>query len=124
MFRAFKHLIVRGLGPAFFVWASAIVPCQADNSQVSQSLITDSRQQALVSLVRNDCGSCHGLTLKGGLGSPLLPETLADSPNISLRETILKGRPGTAMPGWSAFMNEAEAEWIVTQLKKGFPNAK
>ena len=36
------------------------------------------RQQTLKDMLKNDCGSCHGLTLKGGLGSALTPEALAD----------------------------------------------
>jgi cytochrome c55X len=81
------------------------------------------RQRELVQLVRNDCGSCHGLTLKGGLGSALLPESLREKPTEGLRETILRGRTGTAMPPWSAFISEIEANWIVEQLMKGFPDA-
>ena len=30
----------------------------------------------LGNLVRQDCGSCHGLTLKGGLGKPLTADHL------------------------------------------------
>jgi len=79
------------------------------------------RARELVRMVRQDCGSCHGLTLKGGLGPPLLPETLREKPAESLRYTVLLGRPGTPMPPWQAFMNEAEADWIVRQLMQGFP---
>lgn len=79
------------------------------------------RARELVRMVRQDCGSCHGLTLKGGLGPPLLPETLREKPVDSLRYTVLLGRPGTPMPPWQAFMNEAEADWIVRQLMQGFP---
>jgi cytochrome c55X len=79
------------------------------------------RQEALVHMVRQDCGSCHGMRLKGGLGPALLPARLAGLPDDSLVATILYGRPGTAMPGWQRFMNEAEAGWIVTRLKEGFP---
>lgn len=79
------------------------------------------RARALVRMVRQDCGSCHGLTLKGGLGPPLLPETLREKPAESLRYTVLLGRPGTPMPPWNAFMTEAEADWIVRQLIQGFP---
>ena len=85
--------------------------------------VSKSRQLELVQLVRNDCGSCHGMTLNGGLGAALLPETLRDRAPDALRETILRGRTGTAMPPWSAFLNEAEAGWIVEQLMKGFPDA-
>jgi cytochrome c55X len=72
--------------------------------------------------VRQDCGSCHGLTLKGGLGPSLLPESLRDKPAQSMEATILFGRPGTAMPPWKNFLNEEEAAWIVQNLQKGFPN--
>ena len=116
--------LMRGVCPAFFLcWIglSSVTTLAAAESVTAS--ITPARQTELVGLVRNDCGSCHGLTLKGGLGSPLLPEWLMDKPDISLRETILRGRTGTAMPPWSAFLNEAEAEWIVVRLKEGFPNA-
>jgi cytochrome c55X len=67
------------------------------------------RQKELVRLVRQDCGSCHGMTLGGGLGPALLPETLHDKPAESLAATIYYGRPGTPMPPWKQFMSEAEA---------------
>ena len=79
------------------------------------------RQKDLIHLVRQDCGSCHGMRLAGGLGPSLLPEKMADWPDDSLVATILHGRPGTAMPGWQRFMDEADAGWIVSRLKQGFP---
>jgi cytochrome c55X len=82
------------------------------------------RARELVRLVRQDCGACHGLTLKGGLGPPLLPEVLRDKPVESLRYTVLFGRPGTPMPPWQAFLSEAESDWIVRQLMAGFPEEK
>ena len=83
--------------------------------------ITAPQARQLIKLVRQDCGSCHGLTLKGGLGSPLLPATLADKPAESLVATILYGRPGTAMPPWRGLLTEQEAQWIVEHLQAGFP---
>jgi cytochrome c55X len=82
------------------------------------------RRAALLHLVRQDCGSCHGLTLKGGLGPPLLPATLKDKDRAGLAYTILFGRPGTAMPPWKDFMSEAEAHWIVDQLMRGLPDGR
>jgi cytochrome c55X len=79
------------------------------------------RQKELVHLVRQDCGSCHGLTLQGGLGPPLLPETLADKPVEGLVATIIGGRLGTPMPPWHRFLTEDEAKWIVAKLMAGFP---
>lgn len=84
--------------------------------------IDAARRVELVTLVRQDCGSCHGLTLKGGLGPALLPEALKDKPADYLKYVILQGRPGTAMPPWQRFLNDAEAQWIVSNLQKGFPS--
>ena len=79
------------------------------------------RQQELVRMVRQDCGSCHGMTLHGGLGPALLPANLQEKPFAGLVATIYYGRPGTPMPPWKQFMSEAEAAWIVRQLMSGFP---
>lgn len=81
--------------------------------------LSEARQREISHLVTQDCGSCHGMSLDGGLGLPLRPETLRDKPKESLVATILYGRPGTAMPPWNPFLTEAEAEWIVEMLVKG-----
>ncbi len=79
------------------------------------------RQAELVRLVRQDCGSCHGMRLTGGLGPALTREALADKPPASMAATIFHGRPGTPMPGWRAMLSEPEAHWIAEQLAAGFP---
>lgn len=81
----------------------------------------DARQHELRRLVRDECGSCHGLTLRGGLGPALTPDRLAPLPAESLAATILYGRPGTAMPPWRRFLGDAEAQWIVEELRRGLP---
>ncbi len=78
----------------------------------------------LVRLVRQDCGSCHGMTLQGGLGTPLTREALADKPVENLAATILYGRNGTAMPAWKSLLSEREAEWIAARLVEGFPEER
>lgn len=83
--------------------------------------LTPARRAELRHLVRQDCGSCHGMTLKGGLGTPLLPSALAGKPDALLVATVLDGRPNTAMPPWRGLLTEAEAVWIVAQLRAGLP---
>ena len=70
-------------------------------------------------LLVQDCGSCHGLQMNGGLGPALRPQDLSGKPVSSLVATILHGRPGTAMPPWQRLLNEDEAQWLVEQLLKG-----
>lgn len=79
------------------------------------------RSRELTALVREDCGSCHGMTLKGGLGAPLTPHDLADKDTTSLAAIILDGVPGTPMPPWRGLLSEADANWIAERLKRGFP---
>ncbi|MBS1190086.1 MAG: hypothetical protein H6R10_1878 [Rhodocyclaceae bacterium] len=96
--------------PFFFAASAAAVP-----------ELSAGRRAELVHLVRQDCGSCHGMTLQGGLGPALTPEALRDKPAESLVATVVGGRPGTPMPPWRQFVSEAEAGWIVQELQAGFP---
>jgi len=77
------------------------------------------RQAQLKYLLAQDCGSCHGMTRKGGLGPALLPDNLEGKPDQLLVATILEGRSGTAMPPWRGQLTEAEAAWLVHQLRQG-----
>ena len=79
------------------------------------------RAGELVRMVRQDCGSCHGMRLTGGLGPALTPTALADKPADSLVATVVHGRPGTPMPPWRSLLSPADAAWIVQQLLQGFP---
>ena len=66
------------------------------------------RQAKLDHLLLQDCGSCHGLRMTGGLGPALTRDALAGKPRDSLVATVTHGRPGTAMPGWNALLDEQE----------------
>ena len=59
------------------------------------------------------------MTMKGGLGPALLPETLAGQPRDYLVTTIMDGRKDTAMPGWSSMLTRSDAAWIAEQLQQG-----
>ncbi|HMN37658.1 MAG TPA: cytochrome c [Hyphomicrobium sp.] len=77
----------------------------------------DDRARSLESLVRQDCGSCHGMTLKGGLGPDLLASRLSNVPSETLAAIILNGVPGTPMPAWRGLLSEEDALWIADYLK-------
>jgi len=77
------------------------------------------RQAELLYLLKHDCGSCHGMTRKGGLGPPLLPETLNEKPQQLMVNTVLDGRPGTPMPPWRSELSELEAQWLVEAMLRG-----
>ena len=99
----------------------AVLALGAVAVQAGDATISEGRQQQLVHLVRQDCGSCHGMTLRGGLGGPLLPGNLDNYDREALAGIILKGIPGKPMPAWDRHLSEQEVLWIVDNLKKGFP---
>ncbi len=69
-------------------------------------------------MVKQDCGSCHGLTRKGGLGSPLTAQALSHADPDTLAAIILDGVPDTAMPPWRPLLSDEEAIWIARYLKQ------
>ena len=79
------------------------------------------RQTELLRMLRQDCGSCHGMRLTGGLGPALTADALQGKPWQSLSATIFHGRPGTPMPPWKPMLSEPEARWIAERLQAGFP---
>ena len=103
---------------AFFI-TSLLSLLLANSSCFAETVITKVRQTELLYLLKQDCGSCHGLTLKGGLGPALLPQALAGKPEALLATTIMEGRDGTAMPPWKPMMSYDEALWLSRQLKSG-----
>lgn len=78
--------------------------------------VAPARATELEHMVIQDCGSCHGLTMKGGLGSPLTREALDGADPETLQAIILDGVPGTAMPPWRPLLSEPEARWIADYL--------
>ncbi len=102
---------------AFFIFLiSTVISYSSSATEVD---LTQARKEALIHLLKQDCGSCHGMTLKGGLGPALLPDNLKDKPTLLIKNTILFGRPGTAMPPWQGILTEEEVIWLTHQLQKG-----
>lgn len=79
------------------------------------------RQAQLEHLLVQDCGSCHGLRLTGGLGPAITRDALSGKPRENLIATVTHGRPGTAMPGWNALLDEQDIVWLVDLLLEGYP---
>jgi cytochrome c55X len=88
-------------------------------SGVLQAAPDAPRQQELRYLLKHDCGSCHGMTLQGGLGPALTPQAIQNKTNDLLLSAILDGRSGTPMPPWRGLLTEDEARWLVLLLREG-----
>lgn len=95
--------------PALLLAVFAATPALADD-------LPPARAAELERLVLQDCGSCHGMTLSGGLGTDLRAEKLAGTEPDTLAAIILDGIPGTAMPPWRPLLTEGEALWIAEYL--------
>lgn len=103
-----------------FLAVALVAASVAQARPVVAEPLTQQRQSELINIVKHDCGSCHGLTLKGGLGPPLTRAALTDKPSDLLFNTILLGRENTPMPPWDGLLTRQEIDWLVVQLKKGF----
>lgn len=88
-------------------------------SSFAMADVSPERAKQLVHMVIQDCGSCHGLTKNGGLGSPITSEALEGRDANDLALVILDGVPTTAMPPWRPLISEEEALWIANYLLKG-----
>jgi len=99
-------------------------PTLAQGVAAQRDLLRVGHEQALIRLVRQDCGSCHGMRLTGGLGPALTREALAGKPPEALAAAIYHGRPGTPMPPWRTLLSADDAQWIAQQLMAGFPEEK
>ncbi len=80
--------------------------------------ITMPRAAELENMVLQDCGSCHGLTRKGGLGPDIRAKTLADYQAAGLAGIIKYGIDGTPMPPWGPLLSDDEINWIAEYLLK------
>ena len=81
--------------------------------------ISAERAAELENLLIQDCGSCHGLQMKGGLGPSLLPRQLQGKNAAYLSAVILHGKAGSAMPPWRGLLSAEEARWIAERLLEG-----
>lgn len=104
-----KHMIIMLFAPVFLSCLFTSAAAAPDTQ----------RQAELLYLLKHDCGSCHGMTRQGGLGPPLLPETLENRPQLLLVNTVLDGRSGTPMPPWRGQLTEPEVQWLVDVLRRG-----
>ena len=107
------------LSAAAFCLVAAMAATALVAAAASVGRVAPEAAARLGNLVRQDCGFCHGLTLKGGLGKPLTAEALAQWDREQLTAIILDGVPGTPMPPWRPLLTEAEARFIADMLKEG-----
>ena len=94
-------------------------PQVSNAADVSSAELPEQRRAELLNLLLQDCGSCHGMTLKGGLGPALTPDVLKDKPREFIKITITEGRHGTPMPPWKNILTAAEINWLVDTLYTG-----
>lgn len=92
------------------------------SSAVTQAELSTQRKQQLEHLLKHDCGSCHGMTLKGGLGPSLLEKRLKNLDDEFLFLTIKHGRPGTPMPPWKTLLTDNEIHWLIHLLRTPNPD--
>lgn len=88
-------------------------------TQAFSAPLDQMRKDELHNMLLQDCGSCHGMTLKGGLGPALTTEALQGKPVVYLQQTILEGHPGTPMPPWKDILSNEDIDYLISLLKAG-----
>lgn len=114
-----RLIVITLIRNTFVLLGLLCIALQVSVKASASSEIDTARQKELRYMVQQDCGSCHGMTLKGGLGPSLLPERIAALPDQYLFDAIFHGREGAPMPPWAPILTTAEIHWIVQQLKAG-----
>lgn len=94
---------------------------QALGTVLADEPLSAARQAKLETLLYQDCGSCHGMTLRGGLGPALPASRMNAYSRDGLASLILNGVPGTAMPGWAGLLSERDARWLADHLQHDNP---
>jgi len=79
--------------------------------------IDATRSAELQNLLYQDCGSCHGMRLTGGLGPALTSDVMKLRPRDYLFASIHDGHPQTPMPPWKDLLSDADINWLVTYLQ-------
>ena len=114
-----RKMLFKTSFPEIIILGITLLASQIAMAETAITEVNATRQNELMYFIKHDCGSCHGMTLKGGLGPALLPETLSAQPKEYLVTTILEGRKNTAMPPWKSMLSRNDALWITEQLQSG-----
>ena len=70
-----------------------------------------------------NCLTCHGAERQGisEFGPALTPQSLAELSDTETGDTILNGRPGTAMIGFKDRLNQGEIDALIQFIKYTSP---
>ena len=74
-------------------------------------------------LYETNCVACHGANRQGmpNLGPALTSQSLAAQSDTEIKDTILNGRPNTAMTPWKDILNSEEIDALVQFIKNSSP---
>ncbi|MEO1954205.1 MAG: cytochrome D1 domain-containing protein [Campylobacterales bacterium] len=86
-------------------------------SFVSAGLLADTSNMNVEKMFEKECQGCHGPNHEGGVGADLRPKVIARKNSQMLAETILNGRPGTAMPQFKEKFSKADADKMVDYIQ-------
>lgn len=118
MRKASSHCIKSG-GTRFWAPVTATLLLSIHSVSLLAGPLDSARKNELTDMLLQDCGSCHGMTLKGGLGPALTPDALTKKSAVYLHQTILEGHPGTPMPPWKSILSIPDIDYLVSILKSG-----
>ncbi len=84
---------------------------------LASGLVAGTSKMDVEKVFEKECQGCHGPNHEGGVGSDLRPNVIGKKNAYMLAETILNGRPGTAMPSFKEKFTKADADKMVDYLQ-------
>ena len=84
---------------------------------VSTGLFAGTSSMDVERVFERECQGCHGPNHEGGVGSDLRPAVISKKNAYTLSETILNGKPGTAMPEFKEKFSKGDADKMVDYLQ-------
>ena len=84
---------------------------------VSSGLFAGTSNMNVEKMFEKECQGCHGPNHEGGVGSDLRPKVTGKKNAYMLAETILNGRPGTAMPQFKEKLTKGDADKMVDYIQ-------
>jgi nitrite reductase (NO-forming)/hydroxylamine reductase len=84
---------------------------------VTTGLFAGTSNMDVEKVFERECQGCHGPNHEGGVGSDLRPAVISKKNAYTLSETILNGKPGTAMPEFKEKFSKGDADKMVDYLQ-------
>ncbi len=115
--------VVTGLVLGAALFSGGTAPSSAADSSPTSSAQASPSPEGAGELFAANCAVCHGTSREGitNLGPPLTQQSLADSSDAEVRDTISHGRLAAGMPSFEGTLSAAEIDALLHFISEAAP---